>query len=105
MPKFSGAIGYSLTVEKERGIFVEQTVYKPCSGDLLASARRMQSSDQIIDNVTIDNRFSIVADVFARENIGNIKSIKYLGVNWKITKIGIEYPRLVFDVGGIYNGK
>lgn len=106
MGKFYGPIGYAEMVETKPGVYKPQITVHYYSGDVIKNAsRQTQSSDSTNDDITIDNQFSIIADPFAYQNFLKMKYIGYMGVNWKITNVKVERPRLIVNVGGVYNGE
>lgn len=104
MAKFYGKIGYAVTTEIEPGVWVEQITERSYYGDVIRNVRKLQSSDQVNDDIKISNEISIVADPFAYQNFHSIRYVEYMGTRWKVHSIEVLYPRLVFSVGGIYNG-
>lgn len=102
--KFSGMIGFVKTEEVRKNIYQEVVVEKHYKGDLLRKSKRWQSGDQPNDDITINHSISIVANQYAYENLHEIKYVVYRGVPWKVTSITDEKPRIVLDVGGVYNG-
>lgn len=104
MAKWCGTVGYRLTVETEPGIWEEQVIEKTYFGDLLRNTSRFQSSGGVIDNISLDNQISIVADPFANANYYAMKYVEIHGAKWSISKVEVQYPRLLLTVGGLYNG-
>lgn len=104
MAKFYGEIGYIETVETEPGIFEEQVIKRNYSGDLIRNTRRLQTTDQVNDNINISNELSIVADPYANDHFHNMRYAKFQGTAWKITNVEAQYPRLILTLGGVYNG-
>lgn len=105
MPKFFGKIGFMNQVETSPGIWDEVIVEKKCYGDLVRDNRRFQNRTQLNDDITITNSFSIVADKEAYTYFHNIQYVEYNGVKWKAESVdATNPPRLVIDVGGVYNG-
>jgi hypothetical protein len=104
MAKFYGTIGYATTVEVEPGIWEEQIIERNYYGELIRNTRRLQSADQVLDNINISNEVSILADPYANENFHQMRYIVYMGAKWKITSVEPKYPRLILGVGGVYNG-
>lgn len=104
MAKFYGEIGYIETVETEPGIFEEQVIKRNYSGDLLRNSRRLQTTDQINDNINISNELSIVADPYANDHFHNMRYAMFNGTAWKITNVEVQYPRLILTLGGVYHG-
>lgn len=104
MAKFYGTIGYVENVETTPGVWGEQVTERSYHGDLLRSARKLNSSNEVNDSVNISNQVSIVADPFAGEHFHAMRYISLHGVNWKITDIEVQFPRLILTVGGVYHG-
>ena len=104
MAKFYGKIGFADTVETAPGVWTEQIVERNYFGDIIRNTRRLQSSDQLNDDINISNEFSIVADPYANNNFHSMCYIEFMGAKWKITNVEDRYPRLILTVGGVYNG-
>lgn len=104
MAKFYGTIGFADTVETAPGVWTEQIVERNYFGDIIRNTRRLQSSDQLNDDINISNEFSIVADPYANNNFHSMRYIEFMGAKWKITNVEDRYPRLILTVGGVYNG-
>lgn len=104
MAKFYGVIGFIETRETSPGVWTEQIVEKSYYGDILRNTRRWDSSEYLNDNLSISNQISIVADPYAYENFHSMKYIEFMNAKWKVTNVDVQFPRLVLDVGGVYNG-
>lgn len=104
MAKWYGKIGYIETVEVEPGIWDEQIIERQYYGDITRNTRNLQPSDGVNDNINISNNISIIADPYANQNFHNMKYAEFMGTNWKITNVEVQYPRLILTVGGVYNG-
>lgn len=105
MAKFCGAIGYAVTEETKPGVWKEQITERMYFGDLTRNTRKLQSTDQLNDDINVANEISIVADPFANENFHSMKYVEFMGAKWKITSVEVQYPRLILTVGGVYNGE
>jgi hypothetical protein len=103
MAKFYGVIGYGTTVETAPGVWEEKITEKSYFGDLIRNTRRIQSADQLNDNINVANEISIVADPFANENFHSMRYVEFMGAKWKISNVDVRYPRLILTVGGLYN--
>lgn len=103
MPKFYGNIGFSKTEEESPGVWVEKLIERKYYFEVLKNTVRWTTTEQLNDNLVINNQFSIIADSFVYENIGVIRYIEFLNSKWKITNIDIQYPRLILTIGGVYN--
>lgn len=106
MAKFCGKIGYILPVESPpgSGVIKNQPIERTYRGEITRNVRRWESGEGVNDDLNISNNFSVVADSFSRQNLGNMAYIYYMGTRWKIKNIEIAYPRLYLTVGGLYNG-
>lgn len=105
MAKFYGAIGYVEFAETVPGVYDEVVTERNYYGDILSNNRRLESSGQVNDNITISNRISIIADPFAYEKFHAMRYAIYLGTKWKITNVEVQYPRLILTLGGVYNAE
>lgn len=105
MAKFYGAIGYAVTEETKPGVWTEKIIEHVYYGDLNRNTRRLQSADQLNDNIDVANEISIVADPFANENFHSMRYVEFMGAKWKVTSVEVQYPRLILTLGGVYNGK
>lgn len=105
MAKFYGSVGYAVTEETKPGVWKEQIIERQYYGDITRNTRELRSSDQLNDDVNIANEISIVADPFAYENFHAMRYVTFMGAKWKISKVEVQYPRLILTVGGVYNGE
>lgn len=103
MPKYCGKIGYATTIETTPGIWTEQITERTYYGDIIRNNRKLQSSGNVNDNITISNEISIVADPFANENFHAIRYAEFMGSKWKVSNIDVQYPRLILSLGEVYN--
>lgn len=102
MAKFYGVIGYAETVETAPGVWTEQITEREYFGDLNRNTRRIQSADQLNDNLNVTNEISIVADPFANNHFHSMRYAELYGAKWKITNVEVQRPRLVLTLGGVY---
>lgn len=104
MAKYYGNVGYAKTEEIAPGVWKNVITEKPYKGDVLSIVRRWESGEQLNDNITINNRISIVADAFAYSNFGAIRYVSWMGTLWRVTSVEVQRPRLILTIGGVYNG-
>lgn len=108
MARFYGKIGFAETREgtgDRIGIDEDVIVEKPYYGDVLRISRKYESTgDSVLDELRVDNRISIVADAYARDNFFRMKYVQWMGALWCITNVEVERPRLILTIGGVYNG-
>lgn len=105
--KFSGKIGFWIQDKKVKpGIYKPEIVEKSYTGDILANSRRFQSSEnQQNENLKITGRISIISDLYIKENWPSIKYVLWNNVKWSVISVDIiSYPRVIIELGGVYNG-
>nr|WP_302637467.1 hypothetical protein [uncultured Clostridium sp.] len=85
-------------------MWVEQIVERSYYGDVIRNIRRLQSSENLNDDINVSNEISIVADAFANQNFHSMRYVEYMGTKWKVSSIEVKYPRLILSIGGVYNG-
>lgn len=106
--RFADKIGYAIQEESltQPGVIIPTIVEKTAYGDVVKNAIRSESTDNIIDDIRLDNEFSIVADKFAFEHFHCMKYIIFYGVKWRISSIDASSPpRIKIRVNGVYNGQ
>lgn len=104
MAKYYGKIGFAESVESAPGVHVEKIVERNYYGELVRNSRRLQSANQLNDNINISNEISIVADPYADKNFHMMRYIEFMGTKWKIDNVEVQPPRLILTVGGVWNG-
>lgn len=104
MAKFCGNIGFMLTKETSPGVWTPVYEERKYYGDVLSNTRRWEASEYVNDNLVINNRISILADKFAYENFSAMRYVTWNNVDWKITSVDIQRPRIILSMGEVYNG-
>ena len=105
--KYHGKIGYDFTEEdpNEPGVFRPSFVEKVATGDVLNLSTRWQpANNSTNDNIVLSKSISILMDPFVIENFSHIKYAEYMGVKWRVESATPQYPRIVLNLGGVYNG-
>lgn len=105
MAKFCGVIGFAVTEETRPGVYEDRIEERNYVGDLIRNSRRLQTGSQVNDDINISNQISIVADPYANQNFHAMRYATYLGAKWKITNVEVQYPRLILELGGVWNGQ
>lgn len=104
MAKFYGKIGYAMTTETAPGVYRPTIVEREYYGDVTRNMRKLETAQQVNENVNVSNSISIVADPFAYENFFTMRYVEYMGTKWVVTNVEVQYPRLLLSLGGVYNG-
>ena len=104
MAKYYGQVGFAETTETRPGVWEEVITQHEYYGDVIRNARRWENGESLNDNLIISNSISILADDYAYEHLANIRYVEWLGAFWKPTHIEVQRPRIILQVGGVYNG-
>lgn len=105
MNKYFGSIGFAVNVETAPDVWEPQITEADYYGEIFKITRRLEGTSQLNDNINISNRISILADPFAFNNFHSIVYATWMGTKWKVTFVEVSYPRLILDLGGVYNGQ
>lgn len=103
MAKWYGEIGFAESKQTSPGVWENVITKRNYYGDVGRNTRRLQSTDQVNDNIDVSNEISIVADPYANENFLAMRYITFMGVKWKISNVEVTFPRLRLTIGGLYN--
>lgn len=102
--KFYGSVGFwKGEVESKPGVWVPEVEERLYFGDIILSHRRFSPSQHQNDDFSITNRISILSDLYAQQNWSSIKYVVWNGAKWKVSSIEVTYPRLILEIGGVYN--
>lgn len=106
MPKFHGAIGFVRTIEKPEnsGVWVPLIEEREYAGNINNFYHKWDATNNVNDNVNISSQISIIADPYFYKNIGYVRYVVFMGQKWKVSNIEPAFPRLIIDLGGLYNG-
>ena len=103
MNKFFGNIGFAETTEIKPGVWEEHILSRPYYGEILQDTRRYQQNNQVNNDISINLRMSIISDPYVVENSHLIRYVEYNGVKWAVNSLEPSYPRMILNVGGVYN--
>ena len=103
MAKWFGKIGFAEEAETAPGVWTTKIVPREYYGDVIRNTRRLQSTDQVNDNISISNEISIVADPYAMNNFHSMRWIEWMGAKWKTVNVDVQYPRLTISLGEVWN--
>lgn len=105
MAKYHGDIGFAVSAVDDGGdVWTDSIEERTYYGDITRHYRRNDSREALVDDLVLNMQLSIVADPYAMENFQTIRYITYQGARWKVTNIEVSYPRLILEIGSVYNG-
>lgn len=105
MAKFHGIVGYALApVETKPGVYEQEIIERTYFGDVIRNTRQLEDNGQVNQDVTVSNTISILADAYANNHFFAIRYVEWAGALWHVTDVEVQSPRLLFRLGGVYNG-
>ena len=105
MARFFGELGYADdSVETAPGTCEEQIVERSYFGDILQNIRSLREGQYVNSDISVNNRISVVVDAYAIEHFHAIRYVKWSGVRWIVDTVTVQRPRLILELGGVYNG-
>ena len=105
MSKYYGAVGFARTFETKPDVYEKVIEEREYYGDSFKISRKLVTTNRINYDIIASTKISIVADPFAYNHFHEIVYLSWMGVNWKVTDVQVEYPRLIMEIGGVYNGQ
>ena len=91
-------------VEVRPGVYDSVITEKYYSGEIIENRQRWNPSDHQNDDLTVSNKISIIADTYLNTHLSSIKYATFMGIKWKVKSLDIKYPRVILDLGEVYNG-
>jgi hypothetical protein len=107
MAKFAGKVGYGESVEKPplSGKYVDEITEFPYFGDVIRNSRRLEDGEDLNRDISVSgNSISIVADEYASKHFFAIRYVEWAGSLWTVTSVEVRRPRLILNLGSVYNG-
>lgn len=106
MARFRGKVGYGNSEENPPGSgkMVDVVTERVYQGDIVRAGKSQGSTNNVNEDVILGNSISIVADAFANERFMDIKYVRWAEVVWAVTSVTVQAPRLILNLGGVYNG-
>lgn len=104
MARFHGRVGFGETVEGSPGVFADNVVEYVYYGDIVQNRRILRQEEVLNKDLSVGNSISIVADAYARGKFFAIRYVEWAGELWTVTDVEVRYPRLILQLGEVYNG-
>jgi len=108
--KYYGNVGFTIEVEqytddgRPTGNFLPEKHVYPYSGDVINLSSNRVPGDGANSDIKLSKRISIVGDPFAYQHFMNITYVEWMGVRYQVPSVDVQFPRLIMEVGGVYNG-
>lgn len=102
MSRFSGKLGFVMTRETEEGVWLENTVEIPVKGTIRNLYVRNDNNSSANTNLRLTNEVSILLDSKIQTYLDTLKYVVWKGSKWEVQSIGVNYPRITINLGGLY---
>ena len=104
MAKFHGRVGFGEAVEGTPGVYTDNIVEYTYYGDIVQNRRILRQDENLNKDLSVGNSISIVANAYARGNFFAIRYVEWAGELWTVTDVEVQLPRLILQLGEVYNG-
>jgi hypothetical protein len=104
MARFFGKVGFGESVEMAPGNWEDVIIEHDYYGDVIRPSRRLEQGPKVNSDISVGNSISILADAYANENFIAIRYVQWAGQRWIVSNVEVQRPRLLLELGGVYNG-
>lgn len=102
MSRFSGKLGFVTTRETEEGVWLEDVIELKAKGTIRSLYVRNDNSSSVNTNLRLTNEISVLMDTKLMIYLETLKYVVWKGSKWEVLSIGVNYPRLTINLGGLY---
>ena len=103
MVKFAGQVGYISQEESVPGVWTPVEKTRQMKVDFYMESSRHQNGDKVNKDISLNHRISLVGDAYAFDNYYAMRWIEIDGIKWDIVSLEVKRPRIIVNVGGLYN--
>jgi len=105
MARFAGEVGYGEQVKTAPGVWEDLITEHRYFGDVIRVTMTQRDGDEKVNtDLAVNNAISVVADERAVKHFSKIKYVRWEGVLWVVTSVELKHPRLILNIGEVYNG-
>ena len=102
MSRFSGKLGFVITRETEEGVWLEDVVEISVKGTIRSLWVRNNNNASVNTDLRLTNEISVLMDSKIKTHLETLKYVVWKGSKWEVQSIGVNYPRLTINLGGLY---
>ena len=86
------------------GVWTDVMVERHYYGDVVRNSRTITNGSQVNDDLSVNNSIRIVSDAYAVEHFFAMRYVEWAGTLWIVSEVEVQSPRLLLQLGGVYNG-
>lgn len=102
MSRFSGKLGFVITRETEEGVWLEDVAEIPVKGTIRSLWVRNDNNASVNTDLRLTNEISVLMDTKIKTHLETLKYVVWKGLKWEVQSVGVNYPRLTINLGGLY---
>ena len=91
-----------MTRETEEGVWLEDFVEISAKGTIRSLYVRNDNNSSVNANLRLTNEVSILLNSKIQTYLETLKYVVWKGSKWEVQSIGVAYPRLTINLGGLY---
>ena len=91
-----------MTRETEEGVWLEDKIEIPVKGTIRSLYVRNDNNVSVNSNLRLTNEVSILLNTKIQTYLETLKYVIWKGSKWEVQSIGVNYPRLTINLGGLY---
>lgn len=104
--RFFGKVGYGESQESldSPGVWEDVITEVEYTGDVGRAGTNTDPSDNVHNDLKVNNLISVVADQKLIDDHSKIRFVEWNGVCWEVSSIELRPPRILLNLGKVYNG-
>ena len=91
-----------MTRETAEGVWLEEQIEIRVKGTIRSLYVRNDNSSSVNTNLRLTNEVSILLNTKIQTYLDTLKYVVWKGSKWEVQTIGVNYPRLTINLGGLY---
>jgi hypothetical protein len=104
MARTYATVAFTEQVESSPGVWKNKITTRHYAGKIVRDQDYIQDSQISFDNIKNGNSLSLIYDQYMIDHSFDILYAMWNNIKFSITSITIEKPRMILQLGGVYNG-
>lgn len=91
-----------MTRETGEGVWLEDKIEIPVKGTIRNLYIKNNNNSSVNSDLRLTNEVSILLNSKIQTYLETLKYVVWKGSKWEVQSIGVNYPRLTINLGGLY---